>query len=359
MMNSGSSLKFRWVNFAVLGLCLMVSPALVDIPHAIAESHNLPSLPTPLSAEINQGLLPAETLRPDFYSTDLFFGRGGEFNFESKGFKEEPRLARKKKDWNLNSLRLKKYWRLSQRGKIKLDTNYFKGILTDTGYALTSPWRWGKSDWATASIVASTTGILYVLDDEINDEFKDNRSSTTDDLSDVFEPFGNSAIVFPTLVGFYLYGQFGENEKIERTALLAAESFLVSGLFNSVLKVMMRRTRPFDGVSADTFDSSFTGNNSFPSGHTTTAFAIATVVANEYEKVPFIAPISYGIATLMGLSRLNDQKHWASDVFFGAALGYFTSKTILRLHSNKKGRHFTIYPRAGYRSGGLVLSSRF
>ena len=86
------------------------------------------------------------------------------------------------------------------------------------------------------------------------------------------------------MVGFYLYGQFGENEKIERTALLAAESFLVSGLFNSVLKVMMRRTRPFDGVSADTFDSSFTGNNSFPSGHTTTAFAIATVVANEYEK---------------------------------------------------------------------------
>jgi membrane-associated phospholipid phosphatase len=328
----------------------------VDIPHAIAESHNLPSLPTPLSAEINQGLLPAETLRPDFFSTELFFGRGGEFNFESKGFKEEPRLARKKK---YSSIHRNKKKRLSQRGKMKLDKNYFKDILSDIEYALPSPWRWNSSDWATASIVAGTTGILYVLDDEINDDFKDNRSSTTDDLSDVFEPFGNSAIVFPTLVGFYLYGQFGENEKIERTALLAAESFLVSSLFNSVLKVVMRRTRPFDGVSAGTFDSSFTGNNSFPSGHTTTAFAIATVVANEYEKVPFIAPISYGIATLMGLSRLNDQKHWASDVFFGAALGYFTSKTILRLHSNKKGRHFTIYPRAGYRSGGLVLSSRF
>ena len=123
MMNSGSSLKFRWVIFAVLGLCLMVSPALVDIPHAIAESHNLPSLPTPLSAEINQGLLPAETLRPDFYSTELFFGRGGEFNFESKGFKEEPRLARKKK---YSSIHRNKKKRLSQRGKMKLDKNYFK-----------------------------------------------------------------------------------------------------------------------------------------------------------------------------------------------------------------------------------------
>jgi membrane-associated phospholipid phosphatase len=83
------------------------------------------------------------------------------------------------------------------------------------------------------------------------------------------------------------------------------------------------------------------------------------VVANEYEEVPLVAPISYGIATLTGLSRINDNQHWASDVFLGAALGYFTSKTILRLHSNKKGRHFTIYPRAGFRSGGLVLSSRF
>ena len=359
MMNSGSSLKFRWVNFAVLGLCLMVSPALVDIPHAIAESHNLPSLPTPLSAEINQGLLPAETLRPDFYSTDLFFGRGGEFNFESKGFKEEPRLARKKKDWNLNSLRLKKYWRLSQRGKIKLDTNYFKGILTDTGYALTSPWRWDKSDWATASIVAGVTGIFFVLDEEIRDDFQSEQSAFIEDFSSVFEPFGNAGFTIPALIGFYIYGQYKENEKIERTALLAAESYLVTALFTTVIKTMVGRQRPFSGEGADIFKGPSTGKNSFPSGHTSSAFAIATVVANEYGHVPMVTPISYGLATLTGLSRIHDDDHWASDVFFGAALGYFTSKTILRLHSNKKGRHFTIYPRAGYRSGGLVLSSRF
>ena len=343
MANPDILAKLRWVIFVVLGLCLMVTPALAEVT---SEYHNRR---VPLSAGESLVELPAESL--DYFSTDLFFN-AGEFYFASKG--EE--LARKK---SRSSTHRNKKERSNQRGKIKLDSKYFKGLFSDTGYALTSPWRWNNSDWATASLVAGVTGVFFMLDDEIKSELQDSRSSTTDDLLDVFEPFGNSAIVFPTLVGFYLYGQFGENEKIERTALLAAESFLVSSLFNSVLKVMMRRTRPFDGVSADTFDSSFTGNNSFPSGHTTTAFAIATVVANEYEKVPFIAPISYGIATLTGLSRLNDQKHWASDVFFGAALGYFTSKTILRLHSNKKGRHFTIYPRAGFRSGGLVLSSRF
>jgi membrane-associated phospholipid phosphatase len=107
------------------------------------------------------------------------------------------------------------------------------------------------------------------------------------------------------------------------------------------------------------FDGFNINNNSFPSGHTSTAFAIATVVANVYEKTPYIKPISYGLATLTGLSRINDQKHWASDVFIGAALGYFTSKTLLRLHNNKKGQHFTIYPRADSRGGGVVLSKKF
>ncbi|MFL2948615.1 MAG: phosphatase PAP2 family protein [Nitrospinales bacterium] len=77
------------------------------------------------------------------------------------------------------------------------------------------------------------------------------------------------------------------------------------------------------------------------------------------KKTPYIKPISYGLATLTGLSRINDEKHWASDVFIGAALGYFTSKTLLRLHNNKKGQHFTIYPRADSRGGGIVLSKKF
>ena len=343
MANPDILAKLRWVIFVVLGLCLMVTPALAEVT---SEYHNRR---VPLSAGESLVELPAESL--DYFSTDLFFN-AGEFNFASKG--EE--LARKK---SRSSTHRKKKERSNQHGKIKLDSKYFKGLFSDTGYALTSPWRWNNSDWATASLVAGVTGVFFMLDDEIKSELQDSRSSTTDDLSDFFEPFGNGTYSFPALVGFYLYGRFGENEKMERTALLAAESFLVTGLFTTVLKVSIGRHRPSKNNNSSAYDGPNTSNKSFPSGHTSTAFAIATVVANEYEEVPLVAPISYGIATLTGLSRINDNQHWASDVFFGAALGYFTSKTILRLHSNKKGRHFTIYPRAGFRSGGLVLSSRF
>jgi membrane-associated phospholipid phosphatase len=137
------------------------------------------------------------------------------------------------------------------------------------------------------------------------------------------------------------------------------ESFLITGLYTTVLKASFGRHRPSTGDSSTSFDGFSIDHNSFPSGHTSTAFAIATVFANEYEKTPYIKPISYGLATLTGLSRINDEKHWASDVFIGAALGYFTSKTLLRLHNNKKGQHFTIYPRADSRGGGIVLSKKF
>lgn len=345
-MNPDNSLKLRWAIFAVLGLCLMASPALAA--HVVAaDSGGALNRQAPS----NTGKSQSEVLRPGYFSMNSL---SEEFVFEGAG--DELLLAANN---SYSSTLSERTERTSLRGKIKLDSNYFKGIFTDTGYALTSPWRWDKSDWATASVVAGVTGVFFVLDDEIKEEVQSSRSSTTDDLSKIFEPFGNGAITIPVLAGLYLYGRLGENDKLERMALLATESFLVSGLFSTVLKVSMGRHRPSRGNSSDTFDGPGTGSKSFPSGHTTTVFAVATVVANEYEHIPLIAPISYGIATLTGFSRLNDNKHWASDVVFGAALGYFTAKTILRLHSNKKGRHFTIYPHADHRGGGLILATRF
>ena len=346
MMNSENCLKLWLANIFVIGLYFMGSPALADdIPVMTADNEGSLNRQIPLSFEES----PPESLGPDFFSL-----LSDEFTFDSAD--DELLLAANK---TYSSVLKESPESLSLRSRIKLDSNYFKGIFSDARYALTSPLRWDKADWITASIVAGVTGVFFVLDDDINEEVKNSRSSTTDSISDVFEPFGNAAFTLPAMMGFYIYGNFWENEKAERTALLAVESFLVTSLFTGALKVVMGRTRPFDGVSADEFKGPTTSNNAFPSGHTSSVFAIATVVANEYEHIPLIAPLSYGIATMTGYSRLNDNKHWASDIIFGAALGYFTSKTILKLHSNKKGRHFTIYPRVDRRGGGLILSTRF
>lgn len=65
-----------------------------------------------------------------------------------------------------------------------------------------------------------------------------------------------------------------------------------------------------------------------PSGHTTTAFAVATVFADQYgEESKYIPVIAYGLATLTAWSRVYDNSHWASDVFIGAIVGHSQRKS--------------------------------
>jgi len=348
MMNLENCLKLQCVTFTILGMFIMASPVLADA-NLMSSSDSERLLNSQKTLGVGKSY--SGSLHLEYFPVNSL---SKEFTFEDT---DDERLLGANTNYSyINGDRITP---TSLREKIKLDGNYFENIFKDTGYALSSPSRWEKSDWVTASVVAGFTGLFFALDDEIKEEVQGSRNAVTDDFSEIFERFGNGAFTIPTLAGLYLYGRFGEDDKLERTTLLATESFLVSGLFSTVLKVSAGRHRPSEENSADTFDGLSINNNSFPSGHTTTAFSIATVVASEYEHIPLIAPISYGIATLTGFSRLNDNKHWASDVVFGAALGYFTSKTILRLHSNKKGRHFTIYPQADHRSGSLILSTQF
>ena len=242
----------------------------------------------------------------------------------------------------------------------KLNWDYFKGIFSDTKYILQSPVRWDGGDWFKASLVAGATGLIFVFDDDIRDFMQDARNDTTDTLADVFEPFGNGAFVVPALAVFYGIGHFNDHERTRRVALLGIESYLVSGAFVLALKTVTGRHRPNKGNGSREWDAfEFNSNHSFPSGHTATAFSLATVLASEYKEYPLVAYLSYGVATLTGLSRMNDDKHFASDVFLGAAIGYFTAKTIMKLHSNKNGLHYTIYPRLSGRETSLVLALRF
>ncbi|HYK55423.1 MAG TPA: phosphatase PAP2 family protein, partial [Flavisolibacter sp.] len=86
----------------------------------------------------------------------------------------------------------------------------------------------------------------------------------------------------------------------------------------------------FKGPFAKSTD--YTGakaNSSFPSGHTTVAFAAATVYALEYKEKPWVPLLCYTSASLIGLSRITENKHWLTDVLAGAALGYLTGRQVV------------------------------
>lgn len=221
--------------------------------------------------------------------------------------------------------------------KAELNKAYLKGYYTDTVHILTSTARWEKADWFTAAAVVGTVAGVYAYDQDLQEWMQGKRNNTTNRLSDVFRPFGNILYTIPALGVFYGYGHAAEDQKARRTALFGVESVVISSLFTQALKYSTHRRRPSDGNRYDQWDGpSFSGSDiSFPSEHAASAFALATVIADEYRDSVFVAPVVYGVATMASLSKVNDNDHWCSDIFLGAAIGYLTAKTIMALHKSK------------------------
>jgi membrane-associated phospholipid phosphatase len=150
---------------------------------------------------------------------------------------------------------------------------------------------------------------------------------------------GNSTGLFigAVPISFYVAGLIHKDTYSTNTALLAGEAVVNAEIVNIAIKDIGRRLRPIDvgqnGNFNDTwFDSknrSVGGFGSFPSGHTAAAFSVATVFAERYRNHRWVPWVAYGLAGVVGLSRLNVQAHFPSDVFFGAALGYSVSHFVV------------------------------
>ncbi|HNA61154.1 MAG TPA: phosphatase PAP2 family protein [Elusimicrobiota bacterium] len=154
----------------------------------------------------------------------------------------------------------------------------------------------------------------------------------------VMELLGQTQV--PLVLSGVLYGggRWGRNERLERVGRSGAGALLLSGTAVIGLKTLFGRSRPYVDHDADTFHvfhGAAAKNASFPSGHTTTVFTLAAVVADEYDS-RLVDSLAYGLATAVAVGRLYQDQHWASDVVAGAALGIATGKAVRRW--DKAGR---------------------
>jgi len=243
----------------------------------------------------------------------------------------------------------------------RISGEYVKGYFTDTGKMLVSPAHWDGSDWMKAGLVIGATSGLLLADSEIRDYAGRNHSSLGNKAATFENSLGNPLYILPPLGLFYLYGHLNDDQKARQTSLLAVESLAISGVFAWTLKVTIQRPRPYTGESPTTWNgpSLKMGDASFPSGHTTAAFSIASVFAEEYGSNPYVPPIVYGLATLTGFARLYDNKHWASDVFFGGAIGYLIGKTVVRYHTVQENTPLKILPTVSQQGFGVMAEYRF
>ena len=158
---------------------------------------------------------------------------------------------------------------------------------------------------------------------------------------------GNMARVIWTVpLVFYFGGFLLRNSYAWRTGLLALEAAGDAQVIAITMKHVDRRMRPIEvGCDGDFTRTWFgtkifklDGAGCFPSGHTASAFAVATVFAERYPK---FARAAYGAAGLIGASRISTRAHFPSDVFFGAALGYSISHFVVMDRVVTPGGHVT------------------
>jgi hypothetical protein len=193
----------------------------------------------------------------------------------------------------------------------------------------TSPLHFDTKDGLTALGVLTTTALLFTVDDETRDFFAKQKSDFNDHLSDAGYFYGT---IYPTLIvggGLYTYGLFGKDEYTRVTGRMAFESVAIAGLITTLTKSLLGRHRPYNNDGSFVFKGPTFNDNflSMPSGHATVAFALSTTLANRFHNV-FASIGLYTLAGITALSRIYEDKHWASDVFLGSAIGYFVGDFI-------------------------------
>ncbi len=271
------------------------------------------------------------------------------FTFPLAGFAQKDTLINKldslskKTDsagGQINNISPKAY---NQQTKITFNT-YFILLGSNVKQSFSKPFHMTKKDLGHLAEFAIIGGALAFADEPVqkralklraNNPGLDNVSKYVTNFGGVYEAVG--------LVALGGYGFIFKKEKVKTTVLLATQAYITAGAVESVTKFLAGRTRPSyyaPGVEAEPrflgpFSKTATGSNgkkvysSFPSGHTTVAFAAATVFASEYRNIPAVPVIAYSAATLIGLSRITENKHWTTDVFTGAVLGFLTGKQVV------------------------------
>ncbi len=242
----------------------------------------------------------------------------------------------------------------AQIDTVRLNKSYLKKYWTDSKAIVTSPARWQEKDWAKLGAFVAIEGGIMFADQPVKDFFQSHKNKTASFLSThVLEGFG-AEHSFLLMSGIFTYGMLTKNKKHVSTALLALESFTLASIVTRIPKTLIGRQRPnnWEGNGPFSFKGPFKGD-SFPSGHTTASFAVASVIATQFRDSKWIPATAYSLATLAGLSRIYDNKHWLSDVVAGAAIGTLVGNLVSHRTSNS---NLTVIPFGNSNFQGIKLA---
>lgn len=202
--------------------------------------------------------------------------------------------------------------------------------------------------------VAGVVGLTYVFDDDIRTKLQGSRNKGMDKATDVGNLVGNPFMHLGIAAAVYGGGIIGDSPRWKETGEMLGEVLILADATTFVLKEAVGRARPFVKGDKGVFTPGQfkTDYDSLPSMHTSSSFAMASVMAATTESVP-TKVLYYSAATFVGFSRVYQDKHWASDIVLSAAIGELCGRIVTSQHAEKSKLAFV--PLVSGNSVGLAL----
>ena len=228
----------------------------------------------------------------------------------------------------------------------------FSGFLTDVKDYVTAPVRWDSQDWMYFGGTLAAIAAAHHYDDQVRRHFTIGPYAgnlTSKNTHDVQDAAPTVAVAGATWLYSGLIrdsnGQRETGEMLEAGVLATASAY--------VMKFAVRREGPDDTADSSKFGG---GSNSFPSYHSTLAFAVGTVLAESgNDDVRWIRRlIGYGLGAATSYERMKHNAHWLSDTVAGAGLGIATAHFVMNRHgpSQDSSTHLNVIPL----NGGAMLT---
>jgi membrane-associated phospholipid phosphatase len=240
-----------------------------------------------------------------------------------------------------------------------ISVDYAKLLWADTVETVTGPLHWDGGDWRNFALITGGLAIsVAFLDKPIKDAAQSNRSSSTDNFFHNIEKFGTKTYALPVLIGFYAVGVGADDYNAKTVALDGFSASVISGGVVSIIKGVTGRARPSSGHGPHHWQL-FGGDQSFPSGHTQGAFSVAAAIAGHYDNA-WVATTAYTIASLVGVARIEQNAHWASDVVAGGLIGGLIGHHLVHFNETWRNEHgLGMMPELGTDGRQLTFTWRF
>ncbi len=239
-----------------------------------------------------------------------------------------------------------------------LSVDYISSIVTDFADVGLQPLHWTSKEALQLGAIAGITAFLFTKDDSVFEYVQRNRSGIADSIFNSTVLLGDGYVLSGSLLIGNVIANISQDEKLNETTLIALKSYLISGAYVRIGKQLSQRYRPTYG-SSETWNgpglSVSDATKAFPSGHSASAWSVATIIASKYGDNPLVPITSYSLATLASLALVYKNYHWASDVFAGGALGFAVSHALLWKEEKKSLADALIHPQLFLDGVALVI----